>query len=250
MLLLVASETGHVYTFATPKLQPLITKQEGKNLIQACLNSPDMPSGIPEYPLSTSTSSSSVSGTQSVPSAYETAEIVEEDPNRTNSNAFSALSGLSGYAPYGGMVNSGSITPTPSGSGASASTSAASAAAAAAAQVFMNPQVAGYSYPGSNGGGGVGNPSAAYWQGNPNLYAPSSSASSKMTPSVQSQQQQMYNQAMFQQQQQQQYMQQLHHQQQQQHQHQHLLHQHQQQASSQSSKSGLLDLSENIVDHE
>lgn len=34
VLLLVASETGHVYTFATPKLQPLITKPEGKNLIQ------------------------------------------------------------------------------------------------------------------------------------------------------------------------------------------------------------------------
>ena len=41
VLLLVASETGHVYTFATPKLQPLITKQEGKNLIQTCLNAPD-----------------------------------------------------------------------------------------------------------------------------------------------------------------------------------------------------------------
>eukprot|EP00163_Fabomonas_tropica_P015168 TRINITY_DN2771_c0_g1_i10.p1 TRINITY_DN2771_c0_g1~~TRINITY_DN2771_c0_g1_i10.p1 ORF type:complete len:289 (+),score=79.47 TRINITY_DN2771_c0_g1_i10:360-1226(+) len=43
VLLLVASETGHVYTFATPKLQPLITKPEGKNLIQACLNVPDIP---------------------------------------------------------------------------------------------------------------------------------------------------------------------------------------------------------------
>merc|ERR1712137_502202 len=41
VLLLVASETGHVYTFATPKLQPLITKPEGKNLIQACLNATD-----------------------------------------------------------------------------------------------------------------------------------------------------------------------------------------------------------------
>jgi hypothetical protein len=41
VLLLVASETGHVYTFATPKLQPLITKPEGKNLIQSCLNAPD-----------------------------------------------------------------------------------------------------------------------------------------------------------------------------------------------------------------
>lgn len=47
VLLLVASETGHVYTFATPKLQPLITKAEGKNLIQACLNAPD--NAINEY---------------------------------------------------------------------------------------------------------------------------------------------------------------------------------------------------------
>eukprot|EP00002_Diphylleia_rotans_P036651 TRINITY_DN80_c0_g3_i3.p1 TRINITY_DN80_c0_g3~~TRINITY_DN80_c0_g3_i3.p1 ORF type:complete len:236 (-),score=29.67 TRINITY_DN80_c0_g3_i3:697-1404(-) len=48
VLLLVASETGHVYTFATPKLQPLITKPEGKNLIQSCLNSPD--AGAPTLP--------------------------------------------------------------------------------------------------------------------------------------------------------------------------------------------------------
>lgn len=41
VLLLVASETGNVYTFATPKLQPLITKPEGKTLIQACLNPPE-----------------------------------------------------------------------------------------------------------------------------------------------------------------------------------------------------------------
>lgn len=36
MLLLVVSETGLVYTFTTPKLQPLVTKPEGKNLIQVC----------------------------------------------------------------------------------------------------------------------------------------------------------------------------------------------------------------------
>lgn len=29
------------YTFTTPKLQPLVTKPEGKNLIQTCLNAPD-----------------------------------------------------------------------------------------------------------------------------------------------------------------------------------------------------------------
>merc|ERR1712137_1366436 len=40
-LLLVASETGHVYTFATPKLQPFVTLPEGKNLIQTCLNAPE-----------------------------------------------------------------------------------------------------------------------------------------------------------------------------------------------------------------
>ncbi|RIB26077.1 hypothetical protein C2G38_1924483, partial [Gigaspora rosea] len=44
VLLLVVSETGLVYTFTTPKLQPLVTKPEGKNLIQACLNAPDAPS--------------------------------------------------------------------------------------------------------------------------------------------------------------------------------------------------------------
>jgi len=47
VLLLVASETGHVYTFSTPKLQPMITKPEGKNLIQACLNAPDNPHSPP-----------------------------------------------------------------------------------------------------------------------------------------------------------------------------------------------------------
>ncbi|KAI7872059.1 hypothetical protein BDF14DRAFT_1755865 [Spinellus fusiger] len=41
VLLLVVSETGLVYTFTTVKLQPMVTKPEGKNLIQACLNAPD-----------------------------------------------------------------------------------------------------------------------------------------------------------------------------------------------------------------
>merc|ERR1712088_137362 len=41
VMLLVASETGHVYTFATQKLQPMITSEAGKALIQTCLNSPE-----------------------------------------------------------------------------------------------------------------------------------------------------------------------------------------------------------------
>ncbi|XP_049848114.1 serum response factor homolog A-like [Schistocerca gregaria] len=39
IFLLVASETGHIYGFATPKLQPIIKKAEGLNLIHSCLNS-------------------------------------------------------------------------------------------------------------------------------------------------------------------------------------------------------------------
>ncbi|KAI3635367.1 hypothetical protein MIR68_006933 [Amoeboaphelidium protococcarum] len=38
ILLLVASETGHVYTYATSKFQPIITREEGKQIIQACLH--------------------------------------------------------------------------------------------------------------------------------------------------------------------------------------------------------------------
>ncbi|GME96518.1 unnamed protein product [Ambrosiozyma monospora] len=48
VLLLVVSETGLVYTFTTPKLQPLVTRPEGKNLIQACLNAPEDPSNEEE----------------------------------------------------------------------------------------------------------------------------------------------------------------------------------------------------------
>lgn len=41
ILLLVASESGHVYTFATPKLKPIISNHE--RLIQQCLNTPSTP---------------------------------------------------------------------------------------------------------------------------------------------------------------------------------------------------------------
>lgn len=46
VMLLVASETGHVYTFATPKLQPMITSEAGKALIQTCLHQPDPPAAV------------------------------------------------------------------------------------------------------------------------------------------------------------------------------------------------------------
>ncbi|KAI6190170.1 Serum response factor [Aphelenchoides bicaudatus] len=43
VMLIVASETGHVYAFATNKLKPLISGEPGKSLIQGCLNAPDDP---------------------------------------------------------------------------------------------------------------------------------------------------------------------------------------------------------------
>jgi hypothetical protein len=61
VLLLVVSETGLVYTFTTPKLQPLVTKPEGKNLIQSCLNAPDNTSTLIENNSSTVMASSSSS---------------------------------------------------------------------------------------------------------------------------------------------------------------------------------------------
>ena len=56
VLLLVASETGHIYTFATPKLQPIITKPDGKALIQTCLNSTDIDETSSSNTMTTTTS--------------------------------------------------------------------------------------------------------------------------------------------------------------------------------------------------
>lgn len=39
VLLIVASDTNHVYTFVTPKLRPIIGEEEGRNLVQSCLAS-------------------------------------------------------------------------------------------------------------------------------------------------------------------------------------------------------------------
>ncbi|KAJ1899094.1 transcription factor of the MADS box [Kickxella alabastrina] len=57
IMLLVVSETGLVYTFTTPKLQPMVTQPEGKNLIQACLSVPDMPGERVSQPIPTESNS-------------------------------------------------------------------------------------------------------------------------------------------------------------------------------------------------
>ncbi|KAI8818279.1 uncharacterized protein EV422DRAFT_499078, partial [Fimicolochytrium jonesii] len=40
-LLLIASETGQVYTFATPRLQPVLNSDATREHIQRCLNDGD-----------------------------------------------------------------------------------------------------------------------------------------------------------------------------------------------------------------
>jgi hypothetical protein len=40
-MVLVASETGHVYTFSTTKFKPLLNSEPGRKLIQTCLADDD-----------------------------------------------------------------------------------------------------------------------------------------------------------------------------------------------------------------
>jgi pheromone receptor transcription factor len=41
VLLLISSERGQIYSFATPKLQPILVNESSKQLIEQCLNAPD-----------------------------------------------------------------------------------------------------------------------------------------------------------------------------------------------------------------
>lgn len=94
VLLLVASETGHVYTFATPKLQPLITKPEGKNLIQACLNTPDTNGGTHSTP-----SSSSHSRLQGFPELTYPEQNSEQNDEKEHSKQSSSSSSSHSHVP-------------------------------------------------------------------------------------------------------------------------------------------------------
>lgn len=50
VLVVVASETSHVYTFATPKLQPIIGGPHGKTLIETCISQPNREAVMPVNP--------------------------------------------------------------------------------------------------------------------------------------------------------------------------------------------------------
>jgi len=75
VMLLVASETGHVYTFATRKLQPMITSENGKALIQTCLSSPDSPASEVDANVSAPSSSAAAAAAASGSSNVETSDF-------------------------------------------------------------------------------------------------------------------------------------------------------------------------------
>lgn len=98
VMLLVASETGHVYTFATRKLQPMITSESGKALIQTCLNSPDSsadgpahqqrmnPTGFEETELTYSVEDESKQDIKPILSQIPGEQIVNNNNNNNTNN--------------------------------------------------------------------------------------------------------------------------------------------------------------------
>ncbi|KAK9674600.1 transcription factor of the MADS box [Basidiobolus ranarum] len=108
VLLLVVSETGLVYTFTTPKLQPLVTQPEGKNLIQSCLNAPDpaqAKENIPSPPTQSRTpQASNVYGGEANPSVDQNADAIYGDERKQSATQYNAaLAGLSYGQQYGGL---------------------------------------------------------------------------------------------------------------------------------------------------
>eukprot|EP00800_Vazella_pourtalesii_P004044 TRINITY_DN1428_c0_g1_i5.p1 TRINITY_DN1428_c0_g1~~TRINITY_DN1428_c0_g1_i5.p1 ORF type:complete len:347 (-),score=63.72 TRINITY_DN1428_c0_g1_i5:687-1727(-) len=111
VMLLVASETGHVYTFATPKLQPMITSERGKALIQTCLNSPD-PTANPV--LNESSQRMNAQGFEEMDLNYPGGSMDElKDVKLFSDSAmsFPALSQLSGLIPNSSHQNLNVLPP-------------------------------------------------------------------------------------------------------------------------------------------
>jgi hypothetical protein len=114
VLLLVASETGHVYTFATPKLQPLITKPEGKNLIQSCLNAPE----VAAVSVAPPHHQARIQGSYEPPIMYPTQgdmrepqmePVYDEEKKQESKSSYPSLGGMDMNYPPGASYQSGNI---------------------------------------------------------------------------------------------------------------------------------------------
>ncbi|KAJ2543503.1 transcription factor of the MADS box [Coemansia sp. RSA 1853] len=160
VLLLVVSETGLVYTFTTPKLQPIVTQAEGKNLIQACLSVPDQPGDRVPQPIPTESNSymsQPLLGAHDGSAAHSASLMDDRKPN-----SGSPAAGIDHAAPYlqypyGQSAMAQAVAAASAGTPGAYTPNmmpqnAAAAAAAAAANGSMQyAAVPGYtSYPGSN----------------------------------------------------------------------------------------------------
>ncbi|XP_077997303.1 uncharacterized protein LOC144450522 isoform X2 [Glandiceps talaboti] len=103
VMLLVASETGHVYTFATRKLQPMITSESGKALIQTCLNSPDPPT---QAGLQTSDQRMSATGFEETELSYQ----VNEEEGKEGKPQIFTITNIPGAGAEGNIAGTGAAT--------------------------------------------------------------------------------------------------------------------------------------------
>ncbi|XP_033211700.1 serum response factor homolog B-like [Belonocnema kinseyi] len=75
VLVIIQSENGDVYNFATKKFQPVLTSEEGKELIRSCLSSPDS-----HYETSENEGTDEENNSVSSKSSKSTANTAGEDP--------------------------------------------------------------------------------------------------------------------------------------------------------------------------
>lgn len=80
VLVVIQSETGDVYTYATKKLRPVISSEEGKELLRTCLGSSDPTSELAEHEHSEDDDSASSVSSKS------TANTAEENPENIDPN--------------------------------------------------------------------------------------------------------------------------------------------------------------------
>lgn len=163
VMLLVASETGHVYTFATRKLQPMITSEAGKALIQTCLNSPD-----PPQPTHHHDQRMSATGFEETELTY----AVNEDEHKDGLGREDYLGGGSSSPSDSSSPPTPSDTPTPSAAGQGGQQPTAHPAASQALPVQLTPGlVLASSVPGGGVVVGGGGGSVMYTTGGGVVYA-------------------------------------------------------------------------------
>ncbi|KAJ2213170.1 transcription factor of the MADS box [Coemansia sp. RSA 487] len=168
VLLLVVSETGLVYTFTTPKLQPIVTQPEGKNLIQACLSVPDQPGERVSQPIPTESNAymSQPRHSQVVGNAYANSAMAAAVAAASNAAALGGANngngafatgddrkqqlGAADESPGGAGVNHAAQPYLQYPYGQSAVAQAVAAAASGGMQYATLPGYASASYPNSN----------------------------------------------------------------------------------------------------